>query len=1040
MKTPKKLTFNIITVVIVLIVIIATLRIISQYQFGQQLAISAVQASFETVVTNITTNNRHIDQNIQTILSLAEDFNGINEPASHQKIPLVFNSFIKSLQQNNEVLSIYIGHDNGDFIQLINTSADIDTIHSFQAPKETKWIISTISSEDNHQSRLFRFYNKELDLLKQRKIVNHLIPSSRIWYKMAIQKEKVIKTDPYYFQATDEPGITYAKRMKNKKAVIAIDVTTLQLNLLLVKQKPTPDSEIFIYKKEGKKSFSSAFQQQKILTEKKELIDLTIKETLYIIDHPILYASNEMNWSPFDYSESGVAKGYSIDLLKLVAAKTNLQISYVNGLTWGQLIDEFKQGRIDIMHSLFYSNERAKYGLFTEAYYSLPNYFITRDSESTIQNFNQIKNRKVAVIRAWKITQFLKKNYPKLNLIEYSNVLSAVRAVSDGEADVFIDSIDTNQDLLARYAIHNLKFNHQLPQSSDMYEGHLRFMVQKKNLTLQSIINKTLASLTIEEKNNLIKKWHLSGKNSKRNRSNYAVPQALLAHLKEKKQDPKIFQITVDNQAYYTAYRILEYPNILGIMVPKKTLMAPYYKQIIQSIIMAIIILIFCLPLIYYFTIKPIKQMTQMSDFIKKRQYNKVKKVHSFVNEYTLLSNSLVDMATSIYKHEKLQKDLFSAVIRVFAETIDEKSPYTAKHCGRVPVIAKMLLDATNNDQTFFKDFKMQDEDDLRAYELGTWLHDCGKITTPEHIINKATKLEVIYNRIHEIRTRFEVLWRDEEIIYYQALLAGENAQQAHQKRSQNQQDLINDFAFIAESNIGGEFMSKEKHQRVEKIAKKTWIRHFDNRLGLSIFEQSCFKHKKRPLPVTEKLLDNKKYHLIPRENFDLEAYQKQGFKLDVPDYLYNHGEVYNLCIERGTLTTEERFKINEHIIMTIKMLEQLPFPSEYNHVVEYAGTHHETMDGTGYPRKLCKADLSIPARIMIIADVFEALTASDRPYKKAKTLSESLAILSDMRDKQHLDADLFELFLRSEVYLDYAKLFLDPAQIDEVNIENYLN
>jgi HD-GYP domain-containing protein (c-di-GMP phosphodiesterase class II) len=161
---------------------------------------------------------------------------------------------------------------------------------------------------------------------------------------------------------------------------------------------------------------------------------------------------------------------------------------------------------------------------------------------------------------------------------------------------------------------------------------------------------------------------------------------------------------------------------------------------------------------------------------------------------------------------------------------------------------------------------------------------------------------------------------------------------------------------------------------------------------------------------------------------------------MEVPDLLYNQGELTNLSVSRGTLTDEERYKINDHIMQTIIMLEGLPFPRKLSRVAEIAGGHHETLDGRGYPRRLTAEQLSIPARIMAIADIFEALTAADRSYKRAKTLSESIAIFAGFRDRQHIDPDLFELFLRSGVYRLYAEAFLKPEQIDEVDIERYLS
>ena len=282
---------------------------------------------------------------------------------------------------------------------------------------------------------------------------------------------------------------------------------------------------------------------------------------------------------------------------------------------------------------------------------------------------------------------------------------------------------------------------------------------------------------------------------------------------------------------------------------------------------------------------------------------------------------------------------------------------------------------------------------------------------------------------------RFEVLWRDVIIDHLSKDISEDDMKRRHRQ-------LQDDFAFIASVNIGGEFMDVSHQTRVNEIAKQEWQRHFDDRLGLGEVETLRYPTITTDtiLPVTEKLLDNKPEHIVARTNFNYEDYKSEGFKGDVPENLYNYGEVYNLCIEKGTLTEEERYKINEHVIMSIKMLEKIPFPKIFSNIVEYAGTHHETLIGTGYPRQLSKEDLSIPARIMAIADIFEALTASDRPYKKAKTLSSSIKIMSFMVKDQHIDADLFKLFLSTGVYKTYANDFLEPEQIDEVNIDQYLD
>jgi HD-GYP domain-containing protein (c-di-GMP phosphodiesterase class II) len=386
------------------------------------------------------------------------------------------------------------------------------------------------------------------------------------------------------------------------------------------------------------------------------------------------------------------------------------------------------------------------------------------------------------------------------------------------------------------------------------------------------------------------------------------------------------------------------------------------------------------------------------------------------------------------------QSALLDAIVRIIALAIDARSPYTGGHCRRVPELSVMLAEAASAETAGkLGDFRLDGEDAWREFRIGAWLHDCGKIAVPDHIIDKSTKLEMIYNRIHEVRTRFEVLWRDAEIRRLQALLGGADAEVAEREALAEKQALQEEFAFVAACNIGCDFMGVEKAARLREIGARTWLRHFDNRIGISEDERMRMADVPSPsLPATECLLADHPHVITPRDEAQMPD-PKFGFKMSVPDHIANEGELYNLCVMRGTLTEEERFRINEHMIHTVITLEGLPFPKNMRRVPEYASTHHETLIGTGYPRRLSGEQLSVPARIVAIADIFEALTAADRPYKKPMPLSESIRILAGLRDQQHIDADLFDLFLSSGVYLKYAQHFLRPEQIDEVDVSLYL-
>lgn len=428
-----------------------------------------------------------------------------------------------------------------------------------------------------------------------------------------------------------------------------------------------------------------------------------------------------------------------------------------------------------------------------------------------------------------------------------------------------------------------------------------------------------------------------------------------------------------------------------------------------------------------------------------------------FSRETQPLIEALASQAAVSLENQNLiesQKKLLDSFIELMAGAVDAKSPYTGGHCQRVPELTEMLTAAACKvKEGTFKEFDL-DEEEWYELHIGAWLHDCGKVTTPEYVVDKATKLETITDRIHEIRTRFELMKSQAIVRYQQKIINGVEEAEDGEKEIQCRttlkdnldaelKQLDEDFEFIAECNLGGEFMADDRIERVHRISKMEWTMTLDDRLGVS-FEEAKRKGKlsEQALPRQEKLLADRPDHIIEHDtvNHSTDPANQYGFKMEMPEHKYNLGEVYNLCIGRGTLTEEERFKINDHIVQTIVMLENLPFPRHLARVPEIAGGHHEKMDGTGYPKRLSREEMSIPARIMAIADVFEALTAADRPYKKPKTLSESIKIMGFMVNDQHLDEELFHLFLSSGVYQDYAEKYLDSNQIDEVDIQKYLS
>jgi HD-GYP domain-containing protein (c-di-GMP phosphodiesterase class II) len=364
-------------------------------------------------------------------------------------------------------------------------------------------------------------------------------------------------------------------------------------------------------------------------------------------------------------------------------------------------------------------------------------------------------------------------------------------------------------------------------------------------------------------------------------------------------------------------------------------------------------------------------------------------KIIAFSRDDQQLLESLASQAAIALTNRHLinqLEELFEAFIKLINTAIDDKSPYTGGHCARVPALTMMLAEAVNRTTNGpLKDFVLTDKD-RRELKIAGLLHDCGKITTPVHVVDKATKLHTLFDRIHLLDTRFEILKRDAEIAMLREIAtAGADKKRIEAARlsyAARISQLDRDREFLRHCNVGSEAMSAEEQQRVQQIAGYQWT--------------------------------------------DVEG--KAGNFL-------SEDEIENLTIRAGTLTAAERQIINHHIDVTIKMLESLPWPNHLKNVPEYAGGHHERMDGKGYPRGLTRDQMSVQARVMGIADIFEALTAKDRPYKKGKSLTESLTILGKFKLGGHIDPDLFDVFMWEKVYLDYANRFLAPEQIDDVDL-----
>ncbi|EJV2651322.1 transporter substrate-binding domain-containing protein [Vibrio vulnificus] len=937
------------------------------------------------------------------------------------------------LTDNPMFYSIYYGKKNEDFFQVINLNSSPTIREKMLASEQERWVVIDIRGVGEKRVRTTRYYDSEQNVTRITREPSRYFPTQRPWYGSALE-DRVIKTEPYLFQHLKITGQTYS--IRSAHSVIGIDIVLSSVASHMTPQAMglSEDQGIsaFLFNRKGEiiaESRQEQLDEQRMPAISPIVLTANQKEAIAVAG--VLKVSNQLNWMPFDFSQAGEPKGYAVDLLKMIATMTGLQFEFTNGFSSAELKQRYHDGEVDILNAVFASESLN--GLTSQPLFYLEPAVATLSREAN-QSGHSISDAKARVGMVQGQIFALQKSSAETRI--YADLSLAINGLLKGEVGSVVNSYHS----LKQRKESSLGRTIQLEKIPMAEKVPVFLYLDQTQPELLEVINKALSEICEAQKEWLTQKWL----NHYRDYS--FVPYSELLELAAQPDLHGVMNVVEIGGASHYVYLMPINSNqeFLAVVVPEDVVIGQVTQQLWRSLAITIAAMMILLPTSWIFgspIVSPISDLIAQTRKIKQRHFDEVVLVETRIKEVSQLSQAMMDMVAEIKKHQKAQEEFVEAFIQLIAGAIDDKSPYTAGHCNRVPELGLMLAKVAEECQEGkFKAFKFKNNAERREFRIAAWLHDCGKITTPEHVVDKGSKLEANYNRIHEIRTRFEVLWRDAEIEYLKRLIARNVSKaQADAQLAQRREKLQEEFAFIARCNVGGEFMQQEAIERIEQIAAQTWLRHFDDRLGLSPLEESRLTTPAAPLPAVEPLLVDKVEHIIERDR-PMQFDAKYGINIDVPEHLYNLGEIYNLSIRAGTLTREDRFKINEHMISGIKMLESLPFPEELARVPRYASTHHETLKGTGYPRKLSAEQLSIPERILVIADVFEALTAADRPYKKAKPLSVAVDIMYKMALDEHLDMDLFLLFLKSGTYLEYAQMFLPEKQIDSVDINQYIN
>ncbi len=926
----------------------------------------------------------------------------LDRPISLDTVHPGVRLFREYLKNNPSLYSLYVGHGNGDFVQVIHTRGNAFVLESHDAPTETAFILRTIAQNtEGTRFQQWRFLDDRWEVLgtREERDVSY-DPRSRDWYIDAGEAPPLdaagpvdvirpaILSDAYIFNSLNAPGITAARALPSGLGVLGVDVTLADLEVFVQNEQISSGGGFLI-----------ADHRRRILAyheNLRPLLDIdpeapsnafpTVPEESELEDRAekLGWLINREAWESGDGQQwTFVAGAPTADFLgpfrtirnRIILLAVLLLLVSLPFIVW------VARAMTRVLSGMAADVNRIKELDFSE---SPPLQSSIVEIHQLAQGFSDMKSR------LFTRTQDLNVSLDQLATIVELNIAIAAE-----------QNIDRLSELILEGA-----------RTISRADGGSLYLLdeERRNLSFVIVLNDSLG----------FKQGGTSG-------SAISMPPVPMYMDDGQPNEHNVVSHTVHHEQTVNiadAY----HAGGFDFSGTRRFDEANGYRT--ESVL--------TVPL------KPRGSDISGAIQLLNAKHPDTGETIPFSEEIQRFVEALsAGAATALYNRDLIeeQRRLFEAMIQLIAGAIDAKSPYTGGHCARVPEIALMLARQVDHvSEGPLKDFAFADDHDWRAFRIGAWLHDAGKVTTPDFVVDKATKLETIYNRIHEIRTRFEVVLRDARIARHEAVAAGADPAEEDARLAEVEQELKSDFAFIAECNLGGEFMAPDRMERLRRIAERRWVRHFDDTIGLSWEEQQRRDAAgERPLPAEEHLLADKPEHLVPRTSDFYKQYERFGFTLPVPEHLYNHGEMYNLAVGRGTLTAEERFKINEHVMQTIVMLDRLPFPRTLQNVPEYAGTHHEALNGTGYPRQLTGEDLSIPARIMAIADIFEALTASDRPYKKAKPLSAAIDILAKFKEEGHIDPDLFDLFLTSGVYRQYAETYLKPEQIDEVDISRYI-
>ena len=957
----------------VLICVLIILAGLTLSVIGYRMVVSATAAGIKESIEDLTARSKmEITHNVRRPVMHAIDRFG-KSPLAHY---VSLEERLSYLPLISDMLNecpfwggVYVGYANGDLFAVLNLAIP-EQKNTIKAPSNAAFLVGHISGSGSSRYAELLFYDDKLSLVLRRPgdKSRFFDPRKRSWFMAAMRAEDVVEIPFHKFFGTGHPGIVFARKNPRGDTVIGVGIYTSQLTAALQKELPTPGSRLALLRPDGALIAST---QGMIVTEGGDARLRTVADLMPVMRKGVWDALAGVRARGIEVEDGGRIWELSLE---------NLNNNGANGEPGDIMVlaiprEELLAGGMRFLR-------HASFGIAGVLLFCLP--FVWLMARPVVTPLRSL------AATTDSLSSFLENDHQAV-----ASSVPEIQALAEGLGNI-------------RTTFHKLMSITHTLSSEREFEPLMRDVLRE--ILLLARIDGSMAALLDDGEGNSLREyfayWLIDGQETaNRYVAERSVPNSSLAVYRALEQDAVIRESISrddprsDNGSVRPGFADPEVTNLDLVAIPLRDRTGEKLGV-----------------LVLYKTVKPDKAGFQPAEAA-----------------FAEIFADAVSIALENRRLLKGQKDLRNAFIHILAGAIDAKSPPTGGHCQRVPILFQMLLTAAcEADEGPLKGFTL-DEQGWEEVRLAAWLHDCGKVATPEYVMEKATKLETLYDRIHEIRTRFEVLKRDAVIRCQKAMLKGADPERARRVMKAEHRALDDDFAFVASCNSGGAAMSDEVLKRLAAIGGRTWLRTLDKRLGVSRAELARMNRKAQPtLPVREPLLMDNLEHIIDRGEKDiLPPGNSWGFKLSPPPALYNRGELYNLSIREGTLTREERYKINDHITQTIIMLSAMPLPGHLRNVVEIAGAHHETMDGGGYPKGLTREEMSWSARMLAVVDIFEAITAGDRPYQQGKTLRKSLEIMEELKERNHIDPDVYDMFLKAGIPQRYASKFLKPEQND---------